>query len=72
MDIASRRIGSITPEFVKTLYKRCRTLARRTLHRVTKVSACKIRGVTIKIDVSSDLEEYRGKTYSSKELETLD
>lgn len=65
-------IRDITPNLVKTLYRQSRHGVRKVLRSLKKVNTCRIRGVVIRIGVSSELEQYRAETYSTKEPETLD
>ncbi len=65
-------IKNVTPGFMKALYRRSRHAVRTALRSFTKVLTVDVRGVMIRVGVSSELEQYRAETYSTKEPETLD
>ena len=65
-------IKNVTPGFMKALYSRSRHTLRTALPSFTKVLTVDVRGVPIRVGVSSELEQYRAETYSTKEPETLD
>ena len=65
-------IKNVTPGFMKALYRRSRHAVRTALPSFTKVLTVDVRGVMIRVGVSSELEQYRAETYSTKEPETLD
>jgi len=57
---------------MKALYRRSRHTLRTALLSFTEVLTVDVRGVPIRVGVSSELEQYRAETYSTKEPETLD
>ncbi len=65
-------IRGIAPDFARSLYYGSRVVLRSARRYLTKVVTCDVRGVAIKIGVSSELEQYRADTYCTKEPETLD
>ncbi len=65
-------LKAITPRSVKTLFRRSRHTVRSIIRAFIKTRTCSVRGAVIKIGVSSDLEQYRAASYSTKEPETLD
>ncbi len=65
-------IKNVTSGFMKALYRRSRHTLRTALLSFTEVLTVDVRGVPIRVGVSSELEQYRAETYSTKEPETLD
>lgn len=63
---------SIAPPFLKALYQKSKYAVRTVAHAFDPTITCKVRGMDIKVGVSSELEHCRAETFSSKEPETLD
>jgi tRNA G46 methylase TrmB len=59
-------LKKIVPRPLKYLYRRIRSQIR------GGTAACYVRGLTIRASVSSEIEEFRVNTYSTKEPDTLD
>lgn len=65
-----KTLRAITPGFLKYVYRELRSVLQRMCF--PKVATCKVRSVVIKVGVSSEIEQFRVDTYSTKEPETLD
>lgn len=61
------QLKKIVPYPLKRLYRRIRTQMRGDT-----VAVCHVRGLTIRVGVSSEIEEFRVNTYATKEPDTLD
>jgi FkbM family methyltransferase len=66
---AARRLA---PPFVKCLYRNARLASRSVYRSLRRVATCSVRGVEIRIAISSELEQWRAETYATKEPETLE
>ncbi|MBM4133129.1 MAG: FkbM family methyltransferase [Nitrospira sp.] len=62
----------VIPEPAKILYRSIRRAGRRLARLLRGVKTCQVRGLTIKVGVASEVEQYRADSYASKEPETLD
>jgi FkbM family methyltransferase len=65
-----RFLKSKSPEFVKHAYRRVRA-ALQAIAR-PRVAVCRVRGLEIKIGISSAIEQFRADSYTTKEPDTLD
>jgi FkbM family methyltransferase len=65
-------LRAITPDLLKTLYRKSRIAIRTVTHAFDPTMSCRVRDKVIRLGVSSELERYRAESYSSKEPETLD
>ena len=66
-------VKAVAPSFIKGLYRRARAgLSSSALYSPWNVEVCVVRSIEIKIGVLSPLEDYRAKSYATKEPETLD
>lgn len=65
-------LRAATPAFALSLYRRSRHALRSVIRAFAKVRTCRIRGITIRIGISSEIEQFRAESYATKEPETLD
>lgn len=65
-------LRAAAPAFVLSPYRLSRRVFRSLTRALAKVRICQVRGVTIKVGVASEMEQFRVETYATKEPETLD
>lgn len=65
-------IKNITPNFVRAYFWQTRRALRSLLRSFMRVAECNVNGILIKVGISSEMEQFRAETYSTKEPETID
>jgi len=73
MDGARNFFRTVAPPVVKRLYHRMKLMTQASIRSLAfRVVTCRVRGVEVRIEISSPIERYRADSYSTKEPETLD
>jgi FkbM family methyltransferase len=66
-------LRAVAPPAVQRLYRRMRLMTQAAIRSLAfKVVTCRVRGVEVRLEISSPIERYRADSYSTKEPETLD
>lgn len=72
MKTLSALLGLGGVELIKAPYRKLRLWGRSIVYLLDQPKTCLVRGHSIKLSISSTLEDFRARTYSVKEPETLD